>query len=254
MGMQLTGALHKYSVLFFAAFVAVALWGFWASYYSNPLSLATRIDPWMVHVHALIMSLWCLMVVAQSVLIRTNRRELHRTVGKSSYVLAPVIIILGVIVVHDSLGTDESSIVDGMISDIGAVRVAVFLVGQAVLFAVLYGLAILYRKHSAMHARFMLCTVFPLMPPAIDRITPQYFPWLIDYLPKISKSGTLVTYGITDVLLLSLAVWDWKSRPRRKVFLALLPITAVYQVFSLSAGKIPLWRTFCAWFLGVEST
>jgi hypothetical protein len=252
--MQLTGVLHKYSVLFFTAFVVIVLWGFWASYYSDPFGLETRIDAWLVHLHGLIMTMWCLLLVTQSVLIRTNQRSLHRIVGKTSYVLAPVIIVLGVIVVHDSLGANEDSYVDGMISDIGAVRLAVFLVGQAVLFGVLYGLAILYRKDSAMHARFMVCTVFPLMPPAIDRITPQYFPWLIDYLPKISKSGTLVTYGITDVVLLLLVIWDWKSRPRRHVFLALLPIMAVYQVFSLSAGKIPLWRAFCAWFLGVEST
>lgn len=37
--MQLTSALYRSSVLYFAAFVLLVLFGFWSTYYSNPLQL-----------------------------------------------------------------------------------------------------------------------------------------------------------------------------------------------------------------------
>ena len=85
-------------------------------------------------------------------------------------------------------------------SSIGLVRGAVFmsytLLGSTV-FACLYGLAVLYRRTPALHARFMVSTVCPFLGAATDRITFGYVP--------------LIGFVLGDVLLAALAVWDWRT-------------------------------------------
>ena len=71
--MQLTGALYRSSILVFAAFSTLVLWGFWNSYYSNPLEMvALGNSITVVHLHGAGMTLWCVMLVSQAYLIRTN--------------------------------------------------------------------------------------------------------------------------------------------------------------------------------------
>ena len=88
--MQLTSALHRNSIFVFSAFFALVIWGFWNSYYSDPVAMgALGSSVSLVHLHGAGMTLWCLMLVSQAYLIRSNRRSLHRLVGRSSVVLVP---------------------------------------------------------------------------------------------------------------------------------------------------------------------
>ena len=115
--MTLAGALHRHSVRLFGAFSALVLWGFWSSYYGNPFAMAPRGSSiGLVHVHALAMTAWCLL---------------------------------------------------------------------------LYGLAVLYRRTPALHARFMVSTVCPFLGAATDRITFGYVP-VIE--PVVSLDGQSMAY------------------------------------------------------------
>jgi hypothetical protein len=45
-----------------------------------------------MHSHGIVLTLWCLMLVAQPLLIRTRMNSLHKAIGKFSYLLVPLMI------------------------------------------------------------------------------------------------------------------------------------------------------------------
>jgi hypothetical protein len=109
------------------------------------------------HFHVTTILLWFTMLIIQPILIRTKRIELHRLIGKSSYILAPLM-VLGVLLIIDQEQTREKN----MLAFMGSLL-------DVPLFLVFYGLAIYYRKKTAYHIRFMVLTIIPFIPPAAAR-------------------------------------------------------------------------------------
>jgi len=245
---QLTRSLYKNSVFFFSGFSLLVILGFWNTYYSNPLQLPNA----LVHLHGLFMTIWCGMIVGQAFLIRTNRTHLHRLVGRSSYVVAPIVFFLMVAVTVAGVPKFEILVSSGVITDLGYSTMSLTLVG-AVVFAALYGLAILNRRNSAVHGRLMLCTVFPIAAAALDRILVNYFPAFVARLPVIAGAPfePIVTWVFADLILMGLAIWDWSSDRRTNVFFPVLVVLAAYQLFTANAHHITTWRSFSDWILGV---
>jgi hypothetical protein len=127
------------------------------------------------------------------------------------------------------------------------------LLGTA-LFAVFYVLALLSRKAPVPHGGFMLCTVLPLLAPVTDRIVNGYFPALGAALPEVAGLAfvPLIAWVIADTLLLGLAVWDWRSHRRLRVFPVALALMAGWQLFTINADRIVIWRIFCVWFMNID--
>jgi hypothetical protein len=81
--------LHRASPRFFVIFLALTVWAFWPSYFSRLFEQPTLLH----HAHGIVLALWLVMLVVQAQLIRTQRRSLHRQLGKLSYVLAPAVVL-----------------------------------------------------------------------------------------------------------------------------------------------------------------
>jgi hypothetical protein len=246
--MDLTRSLQRNSVLFFSGFVLLVVWGFWSTYFSNPLQVPNA----LVHLHGLAMTVWCALIVAQAYLIRTNKRDAHRLVGRASYAIAPMVFVLMIAVALGAIRRGrEGLVLDGTITDFGYFVMSLGLVG-AVIFASLYTLAIRFRRNTAVHARLMLCTVFPIATAAVDRILDVYFPAFKAHLPVIAggPNTQLVTWGSADVMLLGLSIWDWRSHRRGNVFPPVLATLLAYHVFTANAHRIGAWRSFIDWATG----
>jgi len=116
-------------------------------------------------------------------------------------------------------------------------------------FLAFYALAIFYRKKPAIHARYMLCTVFAMFTAVIDRIIFSYFPTLFPYFPNVG-GPVLQVVGLTlgDILLLVLCIWDWRSHKRLNVFPIALLIHLFYHFSVLNFYKYDFWKSFCNWF------
>ena len=76
------------------ALACAAVAGFARSYYLKGL-FATRALPLAVHVHALLMSVWLVVFIAQTWLIAARKVQWHRRLGVAAAVLAVLIIGLG---------------------------------------------------------------------------------------------------------------------------------------------------------------
>ncbi len=236
--MSLTQAIFRKSVFFFALIPLFAVWGFWVTYFTRPTETLTPFH----HIHGVAMFAWCLMLIMQSFLIRTNRRDVHRLLGKLSYLLAPLIVISTVALANVTLNvrglTDEGLYIFAL---------PVFALTQ---FIVSYSVAIKNRKRPDVHARFMICTALTLLDPIFARIL------AVNFIQVEFSTGIIqyFTYGFIDLILIVLAVWDWKSRGRRDVFLPMLFFFIATQLPTFFVLKWPAWEAFAAWFMNLPLT
>jgi hypothetical protein len=233
------GFLHRNSVWWFVAFSAFALWAFWPSYFSQPL----RQPEVRLHLHGIAMALWCVMLIAQAYLIRTGLKQTHRLIGKASYALVPFIVLATINLVHFRMKGA------GTLSNMSLYMMALML-NAVVVFAALYALAMYHRHRPALHARYMVCTVFPLFTPVTDRLIFGHFPSLIGMVPVLDGSPLVQVVGflLADILLLALTIWDWRANRRKDAFPIALGLLVIYQVSVLTFYRIPLWKSFGEWF------
>ncbi len=233
--MSLTNAIFRNSVFFFAMIPLFAIWGFWVTYFVRPPEQLSAYD----HIHGMARFGWCLMLILQSFLIRTSRRDIHRQTGKLSYALAPLIVISTVLLANYRLNvrglTDEGLYI---------LSLQVFTLIQYVVF---YALAMKNRKQSDVHARYMVCTAIPLLDPIFARII------FFNFLQVSFESAIIqyITYTFADLIILILIIWDWKSQRRRDVFLPMLFVALATQIPVFFVLKWPLWHAFAAWYIAL---
>ncbi len=237
--MKLEKTLFQKSHFYFIVFFLFALLAFWLSYFTKILDQ----ENYRMHTHGITLILWCLMLISQAYLIRTKNNAWHKRIGKFSYVLVPLIIFTTLDLLKYRL--EE-------VTTLGPLDFffIALVVNALIAFAILYGLAILYRKKSALHARFMICTIFPMFTPITDRIIYTYFPSILPYLPAIEEVPTapIVGFLMADLILIGLSIWDWISHKRWNVFPVALAILLFYHYSVLNFYQFDFWKSFCQWF------
>jgi len=240
------GDLFRHSSKFFVVFLALMAWAFWPSYFTR---LFEQPSFWF-HAHGIVLTLWCVLLVVQAQLIRTGRRGWHRLLGQSSYVLAPAVVIITTLFVHYRAAPALRGV--AVLPPVGLHFLALTLI-SIVAFALFYVLAIWFRRDAQVHARWMVCTVFPIVTPVTDRLIGGHFQPLIAFVPQIDGSPILPAAGflLADLALVTLCVWDWRANRRFGVFPAALGALLVYHVGALTLHRVPLWNAFCVWFLGL---
>lgn len=222
----------QFGYISIGVFVA-ALAAFWPRYFGQPFAL---IDT-HTHVHAATMVTWCGMLIAQPLLVRFGRRDWHRAVGRVSYLVAPAVLVSSVLLAHLRFRSMDEAV-------FAEEAPYVFLpLSQVLLFAASYGLAIWHRRLPALHARFMIGTALTLMDPVLGRI-------LFFYAPPLAHPlyYQAITFGLTDVILLALAVRD-RAQPRSWwAFPMLLAIALPVHLFWFLAWDWGPWLAFSRWF------
>ena len=233
--------LYLFGVWLFAGFTMAMLVAFWPSYFSR---LADQPSVHH-HAHGLAMTAWLGLLIAQASLMRSGSRALHRRLGLLSYLLVPIIVVVTLRFVHYTMRETP---------ELGAYGLffLALVVMTLVTFVALFALAMLYRRQPAVHARFMVSTLFPLFPPVTDRLIGRFVPSVIDWMPRIGGGEILQVAGfaIADTMLLGLAIWDWRGT-RRRVFPAALAIVIAGQVAILNLHRFGFWQAFGPWFVGL---
>jgi hypothetical protein len=111
------------------------------------------------------MMTWIVLLIVQPILIRTGRVNLHRMIGKVSYVLAPLIVIMLFLIARKGY---HHSIADKIPIAESHAFMVLDLRGPAA-FALFYILAMVNRKNSASHMRYMIATSLLMIGPGIAR-------------------------------------------------------------------------------------
>jgi len=137
-------------------------WGFYKNYTSEFPNFIDKTN--IIHIHGALLMSWLVLLIVQPLLIKTGRTQLHRTIGKVSYVLGPLIIIFLFLVGKGSywrsIGKfpEHDILADIVLDSRGFISFAIF-----------WALAMLYRKDSASHMRYMIATGILAIGPGMGR-------------------------------------------------------------------------------------
>jgi uncharacterized membrane protein YozB (DUF420 family) len=230
--------IYRFGFQFFAVFAAAMVVAFWPSYFSR-LAAQPSHHP---HVHGITMALWVALLVTQAWLIQRGRRPLHRRLGLIAFVLVP------------ALAFGAASFLHFRVRDLDvmppeALYFIALVVNALVACVVLVGLGLWYRKQPAVHARYMIASVLPLVTPVTDRLIARFAPSVASMVPRIGGSAVLPVAGflLADAILIGLSVWDWRAN-RRSVFPVALVVLVAYHLSVLTFHRLSFWETFGVWF------
>ena len=223
---------------YFAALLLLAVFTFWPSYVSLP---PAQSSPY-THFHAIVATLWMLLLIAQPILMRSGRMRQHRALGKASWVLGPLFIVAAFLLAHHRIATAEGPAY--------AIQTYILWLQFSIggLFALSWALAMINRRNMALHARFMVCTGLTLIDPVVIRLVN----W-IGFDPAVNYQW--YTFGLTDGLFL-LLIWLDRNSPRgRWVFPVMLGVFVLAQIPALfGLTEQAWWQNFARWYAGLPLT
>jgi hypothetical protein len=186
----------------------------------------------LLHVHGLVFTAWVLFFLSQAVLVATGRTYLHRRMGIGGAVLAALVVIVGTAVAITRAKTGVSPIP-------GVPALAFFAIPlfDMVVFAVLVGTALYFRRRLEAHKRLMTLSMISLLAATIARLN---FPLL--------PPGPPTFFGLADLFIVALLVYDLSTRG--KVHPATiwggLFVVASQPLRLMISGTQP-WLAFASW-------
>ncbi len=228
----------------FVLLIPLALLGFAKAYLAG-VTFSGRSVTALVHIHTALMVLRLLMLIAQAWFIRTMRFRPHRWVGRSSYVVAPLIIVSILVVAHESLGPTSA----GITAEVA--RIEVYTWGQLLGFGLVWGLAIHYRSNTPLHVRFMVSTTFAIGSAIVFRILMNWFNWApgLDTLDGLAAAN----WAALTLPLLALITMDWRARLTRSPYWVVTLVIGVMHVGYFTFTKTEEWYAFVEWFAALPS-
>lgn len=224
---------YKYGHYWVGFVLAMILLGFWPSYF---LQVAAPIPP-AFHVHAFTATSWVLLLIVQSVAIHRRNNALHRTMGKASFVLFPLLILGFVMIVNLSASryaAEESgfAIMLGPSFGIGmATSIAAYLV--------LYYQALKHRGNVRLHAGYMLATPAILFESPFSRVIQNNLPWM-NAIGSEGPQAVLDVIVISNALVLAVVAWLYlRDRKHGAPWLVTAFFLVLQSVVMWYANAIP---------------
>jgi hypothetical protein len=147
------------------ACAAIAVTGFARSYFLKILFGSPPL-PVLLHVHGIIMSLWCLLFFVQAYLVSTHRIRAHRRLGILGAVLAFAVVAMGTYATVEATAREVQSHAVGRFHYLFGLNLV-----NLLLFALFVVAALTLRTRPEFHKRLMLMATLSLLAPAVARIT-----------------------------------------------------------------------------------
>jgi hypothetical protein len=226
---------RRFDHLFFTSMIVImfgaVFLGFARSYYLARVYSAPPLTP-ILHIHGGVFSLWMLVLLTQTTLVSAKRVDLHRKLGMAGFILACLMLPLGLLATADSVG--RASYLNHP-PDPLAFTVVPFT--SISLFAVLIAFAYRARKDSAMHKRLV---VLAMCSPIVAGIARWPFPW---FLHK-TEHATLVSF----LSLAALALYDlWSTHKLHRATLwGSLLVIFIEETRGMIGATEP-WHAFARW-------
>jgi RsiW-degrading membrane proteinase PrsW (M82 family) len=154
--------IYRNTAIFVILIMIGVQWGFYRTYTSEFPNFVDKTTT--IHIHGILLMMWLVLLIVQPLLISTGRRQLHRTIGKVSYVLGPLIIIFLFLI-----GKGGYLRATGQIPEQENLATMVLDVRGLFTFAIFWALAMIYRKDSASHMRYMIATGIVAIGPGVGR-------------------------------------------------------------------------------------
>lgn len=230
-------AAYKNLSLFFVIILAFVVWGFFRTYFGlfpTFTGLTTA-----HHFHGLMMLSWFAMLITQPILIRYKKYEWHRSLGKVSYLLIPLILLSLFLVT-------KLSYIHNVVTLPKAIAIGTLALNLPDLFAfaAFYILAMLNVKNTPAHMRYMIATSLLMLGPGTGRA-------FIIYGGMPFPQGVEYSMILTELIAVALIVYDKIKGNSLGPYLITLGILVVMHLawsFQLSGWWQAFGGTFATWF------
>lgn len=210
MGSTMENNYKKIGFFFLIILPLVAI-GFYPSYFGLFPVFNTKID-FLVHVHFFFSVLWIMVLISQPFLIMNKQYHWHRLLGRATYVIFPLWILSFLPMIYNVI---QKGIYKNLLFPIGIMSILL----------ILYVLAIMNRKTSAKHMRYMIASAVVLIDPTIGRLTFNIF--------KDDLIGMPITYAIMNLILVGLIWMDKRNGKDYQPYLVALTCFIVYNISFL---------------------
>ena len=219
-----------------AVFIPViVLAGFARTYYLKGLFETPAIPSLLVHLHGIVMTSWVVLFVVQVSLVAKRRVRVHQRLGVFGAILAALIVVVGTL-------TGIAGAARGSSPGPPPLQFLVIPLGDILVFGILVGTALWFRRRPDIHKRLMLLAALNLLGPAIARI-PLHF---------IETGGPLAFFGLTDLCILACVVFDTvKNRRLHPVFLWGTVLVVAFQPLRLMLASTDVWMRFATALVGL---
>jgi len=240
--MTTSAAPRSFDRRFFAvtaiAFTLVVLAGFARTYYLKPYFGGPPLPSVFVHIHGLLMTAWIALFATQVWLISSRQVRVHQRLGYAGVGLAVLIVAAGLVTALRA-GKYGASSFPPNIPAPAFMAIPLF---DLLMFAMLFGGAVYYRKKPAAHKSLMLLTAINFVPPALARIP----------IAPLLNLGPVWFFGFPTLVILICLGIDWRRRGRiNPVFLAgSVLLIASYPIRLMLMGTAA-WMQLAVWLTSV---
>lgn len=209
---------YKHLGFFIIFLLLIVIWGFYKTYFV-PFPAFKGITSAM-HFHGAMLLSWFLLLIVQPFLIRYGKTQLHRNIGKLSYVIMPMLLFSIYLMTRGQYVRQASEVphVDN-VANIALSFPTIFAFGG------FYSLALKNKHHTAYHMRYMICTALMMLAPGTGRA-------LIIYAGMPFPAAVNYALLITEMLTLILVLYDlFKKNPYKPFLIALLIFTGLHLIW-----------------------
>lgn len=216
--------------------ILVTVWlGFSKTYYAAGMVRAKLPSP-IIHVHAVLFTLWLLTLIVQTGLVSAKKLQLHRKLGLWGFGLTVLMVVIGFVAGTDSLRRNFAPPGSGLDPKI---FYAVPVVGILV-FGMLIGWAYLNRSRPVEHKRLIMFATLMLLEAAVGR-----FPYTIAPMGPLTQN--LIFVGLATPMI-AYDLFLLRKVHRVTIICALLMIVVGFG--SVPLGMTPMWQKFAAFMHG----
>jgi hypothetical protein len=194
-----------------ASFIGIVLAGFVPSSIEKAAAVqagARPPFPLVMHLHAVLMGAFLLLLLAQTTLVATGRRAFHMRLGLVSMLLVPAIVLVGFLLARGNYlglwGAAQAAAPEAQAAMLAVVNhienILLLQIRIGILFPILIWIALRARRgEPGLHKRMMILATAIALPAGIDRI-----PWLPSTLPASPLAPDFYTLVAISPMLL----WD----------------------------------------------
>jgi len=223
---------------FFAGMAVISLVvifiGFARSYYLAGIFKAP-LPSLLVHIHGAVFSSWILLLITQISLITVHRVDLHRRLGMFGFLLACLMVILGVLVATDRLARHAANPGTETVEEVRAFYAVPL--ADMLMFSTFVYLGFRNRTHPAVHKRLMLFATFALLDAGFDR-------WSIFDPYPLSVVNAVCFFPL---LALSMAYDWWSAGKLQRVTLWASGFLVAVQQLRHPLSHTAAWQAFATW-------
>lgn len=251
-------AVDRWIYVFMAAwFVAIVLTGFVPDSLGRMAAIQAGQRPpfpLAAHVHAVLMGSFLLLLLAQTSLVATGRGELHRKLGVVGMVLAPALVIAGLVlaptVYHSVWGAAHfgpPAVREAMEPVVSALENILLLqIRIGILFALFIAIGVRARGLDAgLHKRMMFLGTSVALPAAFDRMA---------WLPTTMPGSPLATDLYILLAVSPMFVWDVvRNRSMHKAYWVWLAGMVPAAIVVNLLWDTPTWHALAKQIMGVPA-